>query len=41
MRGAQTNYLILNKNVDDLTDICGACERIKNTPIPYSYSIFI
>ncbi len=39
--GDQTNYLILNKNVDDLTDICGACERIKNTPIPYSYSIFI
>jgi len=23
------------------TDICGACERIKNTPIPYSYSAFI
>ncbi len=28
----------------DLTafmDICGACERIKNTPIPYSYSTFL
>jgi putative membrane protein len=28
----------------DLTgfmDICGACERIKNTPIPYSYSSFL
>ena len=24
-----------------LMDICGACERIKNTPIPYSYSSFI
>lgn len=23
------------------TDICGACERIKNTPIPFSYSLFI
>ena len=23
------------------TDVCGACERIKNTPIPYSYSAFI
>jgi len=22
-------------------DICGACERIKNTPIPFSYSSFI
>jgi ion channel-forming bestrophin family protein len=27
--------------VQSLTDICGACERIKNTPIPLSYSIFI
>ncbi|HTV22148.1 MAG TPA: bestrophin family ion channel [Polyangiaceae bacterium] len=28
----------------DLTafmDICGGCERIKNTPIPYSYSTFL
>ncbi|TAE49822.1 MAG: hypothetical protein EAZ89_13480 [Bacteroidetes bacterium] len=24
-----------------LTDVCGMCERIKNTPIPYSYSAFI
>jgi ion channel-forming bestrophin family protein len=23
------------------TDICGACERIRNTPIPYSYSLFL
>lgn len=23
------------------TDICGACERIRNTPIPYSYASFI
>jgi ion channel-forming bestrophin family protein len=23
------------------TDICGACERIRNTPIPFSYSIFL
>ncbi|MAY82748.1 MAG: hypothetical protein CMP59_01305 [Flavobacteriales bacterium] len=22
-------------------DICGACERIKNTPIPYSYNLFL
>ena len=27
--------------VQAFTDICGACERIKNTPIPLSYSIFI
>jgi ion channel-forming bestrophin family protein len=24
-----------------LIDACGACERIKNTPIPFSYSVFL
>jgi len=33
--------LFLNAELSALTDICGACERIKNTPIPYSYSAFI
>lgn len=33
--------IVLNAEVQSLTDICGACERIKNTPIPYSYSVFI
>lgn len=33
--------LILNGEITSLLDICGACERIKNTPIPYSYSSFI
>ena len=33
--------LMLNNEWQSLTDICGACERIKNTPIPYSYSAFI
>ena len=33
--------LILNNEIQSFTDICGACERIKNTPIPYSYSAFI
>ncbi|MEO5775316.1 MAG: bestrophin family ion channel [Flavobacterium sp.] len=33
--------IILNAEIQSLTDICGACERIKNTPIPYSYSAFI
>jgi ion channel-forming bestrophin family protein len=37
----QNDYLIVSENLDDFTEICGACERIKNTPIPYSYSIFI
>ena len=33
--------IVLNSEVQSFTDICGACERIKNTPIPYSYSAFI
>jgi ion channel-forming bestrophin family protein len=33
--------IILNAEIQSFTDICGACERIKNTPIPYSYSAFI
>jgi putative membrane protein len=33
--------IVLNAEMQSFTDICGACERIKNTPIPYSYSAFI
>ena len=33
--------IILNAEVLSFTEICGACERIKNTPIPYSYSAFL
>ena len=33
--------IILNLEIQSFTDVCGACERIKNTPIPYSYSAFI
>ena len=33
--------IVLNNELQSFTDICGACERIKNTPIPYSYSVFI
>ena len=32
---------ILDKEIKGFTDIIGGCERIKNTPIPYSYSMFI
>ncbi len=32
---------ILDKEIKGLTDHVGACERIKNTPIPYSYSMYI
>ncbi|HEX2535787.1 MAG TPA: bestrophin family ion channel, partial [Chitinophagaceae bacterium] len=34
-------FLLLNNELTAFLDICGACERIKNTPIPYSYSAFI
>jgi len=33
--------LMLNNEWQSFTDVCGACERIKNTPIPFSYSTFI
>ncbi len=32
---------ILNDELKSFTDNCGACERVKNTPIPYSYNIFL
>ncbi len=32
---------LLNEEFRSLTDICGGCERIKNTPIPFTYSVFI
>lgn len=34
-------WLALSNDVNQLTDITGACERIKRTPIPFSYSLFI
>lgn len=37
----EEEFIVLDKNLNALMDIVGACERIKNTPIPYSYSLFI
>lgn len=34
-------FYIINRELQSFADVCGACERIKNTPIPYSYSSFI
>ena len=34
-------FIILNDEMQTFTDVCGACERIKNTPIPFSYSAFL
>lgn len=33
--------LLIGPDLAALTDICGACERIRTTPIPFSYSVFI
>ncbi len=33
--------IILNSELQSFAEICGACERIKNTPIPFSYSAFL
>ena len=32
--------IILDIQLSGFLDVCGGCERIKNTPIPYSYSSF-
>lgn len=36
-----TQMLMLNDELRSFAENLGACERIKSTPIPYSYSIFI
>ncbi len=33
--------LLLNTELTSYADICGGCERIRKTPIPYSYSLFL
>ena len=38
---SESSYLALLEDCNRFTDICGACERIKKTPIPYTYNIFI
>jgi ion channel-forming bestrophin family protein len=35
------SWLALNRDLDSLINSLGICERIKNTPIPFSYSLFI
>lgn len=37
---SEENFLALEKHLAQLIDSLGGCERIKNTPIPYSYSMF-
>lgn len=38
---SEEKLLFLNAELQSLLDITGACERIKNTPIPFSYSMFL
>ena len=37
----EENYIVIDVNLKTFSDIIGACERIKNTPIPYSHSMFL
>lgn len=41
--GRITDAQVINLNapLQTLMDVCGICERIKSTPIPFSYSLFI
>lgn len=38
---SDVEMLYLDTQISGFLDVCGGCERIKNTPIPYSYSSFI
>jgi len=38
---SEIEFLSIDHNLNAFNDITGACERIKNTPIPYSYSLFL
>ena len=33
--------IFMDKQLSGFLDVCGGCERIKNTPIPFSYSSFV
>jgi putative membrane protein len=37
----EEEFIVLDRNCNKLMDSLGGCERIKNTPIPFSYSLFI
>jgi putative membrane protein len=38
---SEHQLLLINSEIFSLIDITGACERIKNSPIPFSYSLFL
>ncbi|MCX6215236.1 bestrophin family protein [Spirosoma sp.] len=38
---SESQHINLNQYLTTLMDVCGVCERIKSTPIPFSYMLFI
>ncbi|MBQ0151605.1 MAG: hypothetical protein KBS61_01760 [Chryseobacterium sp.] len=38
---SEMEMLYLDPQLSGFLEVCGGCERIKNTPIPYSYSSFV
>jgi len=38
---SELSFSFMDAQLNELTNILGACERIKNTPIPFSYSVLI
>lgn len=38
---SNSQHINLNEYLTTLMDVCGICERIKSTPIPFSYQLFI
>lgn len=40
-RLSENDFLTIDTNLNNFSNITGACERILNTPMPYSYSIFL
>lgn len=38
---SESELISINSELSNFLEVAGACERIKNTPIPYSYSSFL
>ncbi|MFT5055599.1 MAG: putative membrane protein [Pseudoalteromonas distincta] len=38
---SEIDYITMDTNLNTFSNITGACERIKNTPMPYSYNLFL
>ena len=35
------HLIFMDNQLSGFLEVCGGCERIKNTPIPFSYSSFV